>query len=135
MTTTDPAGGPEGTEAADSARARRDRTASPGTCRIPARSSFRKRKLDSGDPTAGPLVPPGEYTAKLTSDGQSQSQKFTVRPDPRGPADTAGQHEFVMKVRGDFARLVGAVQQLRAVRKQLQDRNELLEGVAKPSRS
>jgi photosystem II stability/assembly factor-like uncharacterized protein len=90
-----------------------------------------KARVDSGDPTAGPLVPPGEYMAKLSFDGQTLSQKFTVRPDPRGPADLSGQHEFVMKVRDDFAKLVGTVQQLRAVRKQLQDRNELVEHVDK----
>jgi photosystem II stability/assembly factor-like uncharacterized protein len=90
-----------------------------------------KARVDSGDPTAGPLVPPGEYTAKLSVEGLSQSQKFTVKPDPRGPADLKGQHEFVMKVRDDFAKLVGTVQQLQAVRKQLRERNELVELVAK----
>lgn len=90
-----------------------------------------KAKLDMGDPTSGPLVPPGEYTAKLTVDGQTITQKFTVRPDPRGPAEAPGQHEFVMKVRGDFAKLVGSVQQLRSIRKQLEERNALLDGVEK----
>ena len=90
-----------------------------------------KAQVDSGDPTAGPLVPPGDYMAKLSVEGLSQSQKFTVKPDPRGPADLKGQHEFVMKVRDDFAKLVGAVQQLQAVRKQLRERNELVELVAK----
>jgi hypothetical protein len=36
-----------------------------------------------------------------------------------------------MKVRDDFAKLVGTVQQLQAVRKQLRERNELVELVAK----
>src|SRR5690242_9851276 len=31
----------------------------------------------------GPWVPPGEYTVRLTVDGKSQTQKITVRIDPR----------------------------------------------------
>jgi photosystem II stability/assembly factor-like uncharacterized protein len=31
----------------------------------------------------GPMVPAGEYTVKLTVDGESQVQSLTVRPDPR----------------------------------------------------
>src|SRR5207249_10821382 len=90
-----------------------------------------KARVDAGNPTAGPLAPPGEYTVKLIVDGQTQTQKFTVKADPRGPTDFAAQNEFVIKVRDDFAKLVGTVQQLRAVRKQLEDRNELVEHVAK----
>ncbi len=37
-------------------------------------------------PKSGALVPPGEYTATLTVDGQSTSQKILVVNDPRSPA-------------------------------------------------
>jgi photosystem II stability/assembly factor-like uncharacterized protein len=85
-----------------------------------------KAKVDTGNPTEGPLVPPGEYTVKLTVDGQAQTAKVTLRPDPRVKDDLAPQFQFAVQIRDDFAKLAGAVQQLRAVRKQLVDRNELL---------
>jgi photosystem II stability/assembly factor-like uncharacterized protein len=97
----------------------------PGATFIP------KAKVDLGDPTDGALVPPGEYTVKLILDGQTLSQKLTVIPDPRGPGDVKEQDEFVEEVRRDFDKLVGMVNQLRAVRKQLVDRNELVANVAK----
>jgi hypothetical protein len=90
-----------------------------------------KAKVDSGNPTEGPVLPPGEYTIKLIVGDQTLSQKLTIRPDPRGPIDFAAQHEFVVKVRDDFAHLVGTVGQLRAVIRQLEHRNELLEHVPK----
>jgi len=37
----------------------------------------------------GPLVPPGNYTLKLTVDGKSYSQTVAVKPDPRSPASPA----------------------------------------------
>jgi photosystem II stability/assembly factor-like uncharacterized protein len=85
-----------------------------------------KAKVDTGNPTEGPLVPPGEYTVKLTADGQTQTAKVTLRPDPRVKDDLAPQFQLAVQIRDDFAKLAGAVQQLRAVRKQLVDRNELL---------
>ncbi len=97
----------------------------PGAAFIP------KAQLDSGDPTSGALVAPGEYTVKLIVDGQTLSQRLTVNPDPRGPADLTESQEFADKVRGDFHALVETVRQLRAVRKQLADRNELLDGIEK----
>lgn len=90
-----------------------------------------KAKVDLGDPTGGALVPPGEYTVKLIVGGETQSQKLTVKVDPRGPTDLNEQNEFVERVRGDFGKLVGTVNQIRAVRKQLVDRNELIAVVAK----
>lgn len=40
-------------------------------------------KVDMGNPTAGPLVLPGRYTAKLTVDGKPQTTVVNVEPDPR----------------------------------------------------
>jgi photosystem II stability/assembly factor-like uncharacterized protein len=97
----------------------------PGAAYIP------KAKVDSGNPVEGPLAPPGEYGVRLTVDGQAQTVRFTLRPDPRGPADLTSQHQFALQVRDDFAKLAGTVQQVRAVRKQLEQRNDLLDGDAK----
>jgi photosystem II stability/assembly factor-like uncharacterized protein len=40
-------------------------------------------KVDAGDPSVGPLVPPGVYTLKLTADDQTLTTTLTVAPDPR----------------------------------------------------
>ncbi|HEY6808139.1 MAG TPA: hypothetical protein VI160_05060, partial [Gemmatimonadales bacterium] len=49
----------------------------------------------------GPIALPGVYTARLTVDGKSYTQTFTVRNDPRSPAtaaDLAAQHDLQMKL-------------------------------------
>ena len=39
---------------------------------------------------------PGKYTVKLTANGRSSSQEFTIKMDPRiGPAEDAARREFV----------------------------------------
>jgi hypothetical protein len=53
----------------------------------------------------GPMVPPGKYTARLTSGGQSQTKSFELRVDPRVPkdgvtqADLEEQAAFLLRVR------------------------------------
>lgn len=39
--------------------------------------------------TEGPIALPGEYTARLTVDGQTYTEKFEVKNDPRSPAKPA----------------------------------------------
>ncbi len=85
-------------------------------------------KVDSGNAKQGPLVPPGKYTIKLTVDGKTETTEVVVNADPRSKADVKEQYETLIKVRDDVTKLSGVVQQLRAVRKQLADRNELLTG-------
>ena len=50
---------------------------------------------------AGVWVLPGTYTARLTVDGKSQSQAFTVRMDPRVKTPPAG-----LKAQFDTARVI-----------------------------
>jgi len=83
-------------------------------------------RIDSGSPKVGPVVPPGTYTLRLTANGQKQEVKAELKPDPRSKADVAEQYALALKVRDDISRLAQAVKQLRAVRKQLLYRNELL---------
>jgi len=40
-------------------------------------------RVDAGDPTAGPLVSPGDYTVKIAIDGKVLTGKLTVLMDPR----------------------------------------------------
>jgi photosystem II stability/assembly factor-like uncharacterized protein len=87
-----------------------------------------KAKVDAGNPVEGFLAPPGQYAARLTVDGKPQTVKFVIKPDPRVKINLTEQAEFAQQIRDEFSKLAGTVQQLRAVRKQLQDRNELVSG-------
>jgi photosystem II stability/assembly factor-like uncharacterized protein len=119
--------------------------------------------VDAGDPEQGPLALPGEYTLKLTVDGKTATATLRVGPDPRlqpangkvtidmpilapslaaalsaiSPrrmAELTEQHQFLSQVRDDIDKLTLVVKQLRAVRKQLRERIDLLkdEKPAKP---
>lgn len=86
-------------------------------------------KVDAGDPEEGPLALPGEYTLKLSADGQSVTAKLTVKPDPRvilPPGALEEQLRFAVLVRDDINTLTAVVNPLRVVRKQLAERQELL---------
>jgi photosystem II stability/assembly factor-like uncharacterized protein len=83
-------------------------------------------RVDAGDPKQGPPAFPGDYTIRLTVDGQTVTEKLVVRPDPRFPNVPQEQHEFLIKLRDDITRLSEAVKSIRLVRKQLNERAELL---------
>jgi hypothetical protein len=70
----------------------------------------------------GPTAAPGKYTAKLTVAGQSQTQTFTVRPDPRvktRPEDYAAQLALALQLRDKLSAVNQAVIQIREAKKQL----------------
>ncbi|HTS64764.1 MAG TPA: hypothetical protein VMH28_22225 [Candidatus Acidoferrales bacterium] len=74
--------------------------------------------------TSGPRVSPGKYTAKLTVDGQSQSQGFEVKKDPRldtTPEDYAKQLSLSLQVRDKLSETNDAVIRIRELRKQLDE--------------
>ena len=99
----------------------------------PARP-IKNAKIDSGSPETAPLALPGKYTVRLTVDGHALTAALEVRLDPRVKAPLAELGEQVrlgLAVRDDFNKLSGAVEQLRAIRKQLQDRNVLLKDIEK----
>jgi photosystem II stability/assembly factor-like uncharacterized protein len=86
-------------------------------------------KLDSGNPAVGPVAVPGTYTLRLTVDGKTATAPFILRRDPRetiSDADLAEQLCFTLGIRDAITRLTHDVLRLRAVRRQLADRNELL---------
>lgn len=88
-------------------------------------------KIDAGDPTEGPLVPPGTYTLRLTAGGKTATTTLRVLPDPRvriSEADLKAQIAFALSVRDDITRLTRLVRRLRSVRRQLAERNSLLRG-------
>lgn len=54
---------------------------------------------DTPQAIEGPLALPGTYQARMTVDGKTYTQSFTLRNDPRSPASTsdlAAQHELQM---------------------------------------
>lgn len=70
----------------------------------------------------GPTAAPGKYTARLTAGGQSQTQAFTVRPDPRlkaRPQDYAAQLALALQLRDKLSAVNQAVINIREARKQL----------------
>jgi photosystem II stability/assembly factor-like uncharacterized protein len=95
---------------------------------------IKKALVDMGDPTAGIQVNPGTYTLKLVVDGESLTTKLLVKPDPRAKVsanDLEAQQQFAMTLRSDLNTLSATVERLRLVRKQLADRNQLLNDVEK----
>ncbi len=86
-------------------------------------------KLDSGDPEIGPRAVPGTYTAKLTVDGHTLDTKVTIRPDPRSQVSQAyleAQFALALKIRDDISRLTDMVTSLQSVRRQLENRIDVL---------
>jgi photosystem II stability/assembly factor-like uncharacterized protein len=86
-------------------------------------------KIDMGDPSVGPLAVPGEYRLELKVGDETLSAPLVIEPDPRvdvSLAELVEQRDFALKVRDAITRLSGDVMQLRAIRDQLNRRNELL---------
>jgi hypothetical protein len=72
----------------------------------------------------GPRVAPGMYQVKLTVDGQTTTQNFEVKPDPRlttSAADYAKQRELALKIRDKVTEIHNAIIQIRDTRTQIDD--------------
>jgi photosystem II stability/assembly factor-like uncharacterized protein len=97
--------------------------------RYKAPEHIKGAKVDGGNVNQGPLVSPGSYTLRLTADGKSATSRAEVRLDPRvqsSQGELAEHPKFALEVRDTISRLSRDVNGLRAVRKQLADRNELV---------
>jgi photosystem II stability/assembly factor-like uncharacterized protein len=74
--------------------------------------------------TRGPKLSPGRYQVKLTADGNSLTQNFEIKADPRlttAPADYAKQLDLGLKIRDKLTETHNAIIQIRDVRKQIED--------------
>ncbi len=74
--------------------------------------------------TRGPRIAPGTYTVKLTADGQTLTQTFEVKRDPRvqtTPEDFAKQLDLSLKIRDKLSETHNAIIQIRDVRRQMDD--------------
>ena len=72
----------------------------------------------------GPFIVPGTYQVRLTVDGQSQTQSFEVRKDPRlstTPQEYARQLELALQIRDKVSAANQAVIDIREMRKQLNE--------------
>jgi photosystem II stability/assembly factor-like uncharacterized protein len=89
-----------------------------------------------GDTPSGPLGPavlPGTYTVKLTVGGKSVEQPLVVKMDPRVTTTAAGleqQFKLSMLCYDGMSDARATITQLRAVRKQLDDRKAKAAGLA-----
>jgi photosystem II stability/assembly factor-like uncharacterized protein len=74
--------------------------------------------------TQGPRIVPGNYQVKLTVDGQTLTEMFEVKPDPRlttSAADYAKQLDLSLKIRDKLTETHNAIIQIRDVKKQIDD--------------
>ncbi len=72
--------------------------------------------------TAGPVVPPGAYSVRLTVGDRTETQPFKVLKDPRTSAtqaDLDAQYEFLIQVRDKSSEANNAVRTIRNVKAQL----------------
>jgi photosystem II stability/assembly factor-like uncharacterized protein len=72
----------------------------------------------------GPKLPPGNYQVRMKVDGQTLTQSFEIKPDPRlntTAADYAKQAELGLKIRDKLTETHNAIVQIRDVRRQVED--------------
>ncbi|MGI9076390.1 MAG: WD40/YVTN/BNR-like repeat-containing protein, partial [Gemmatimonadaceae bacterium] len=84
--------------------------------------------------TNGPMVAPGTFTVRMKAGGETQSQTFAVRLDPRTatPAsDVEEQVAFLLRIRDRVSDANNAVRMVRSVRFQLDDRKQRAAGPRK----
>ena len=82
--------------------------------------------------TMAPVVPPGQYTVRLTADGQIRTAPLTVERNPWitdvTDADLQAQYEFGRRIRDKVNEANAAVIAIRRVKAQLADRLEESDG-------
>ncbi len=72
----------------------------------------------------GPKLVPGTYQVRMKVDGQTLTQSFDIKPDPRlntTAADYTKQLELGLKIRDKLSETHNAIIQIREVRRQVED--------------
>jgi len=90
--------------------------------RYPDATTFPGLIMWAGSVT-GPRVSPGTFTVRLTADGQTQSQTFAIKKDPRlttTPEDYAKQLSLAMQLRDKLSETNQGVIDIRTLRAQLE---------------
>jgi hypothetical protein len=91
--------------------------------RYPEATRFPGMILWAGQ-TQGPKIVPGNYQVKLTVDGQTMTETFEVKADPRlsaTSADYAKQLDLSLKIRDKLTETHNGIIQIRDVKKQIDD--------------
>jgi len=84
-------------------------------------------QVDAGNPALSIPVPPGVYTIKLSFGKETLTTTVEVKADPRHKTPPPPEQEaFALKVRDQITKLATTVNRLKAMRKQLAFRKELL---------
>ena len=81
--------------------------------------------------TNGPIAPPGTYQVRMRVGGETQTQSFALKKDPRSTstlADYQEQFRFLVRVRDTVSAANNAVRTVRNVRFQVDDRREKIAG-------
>ncbi|MEM6378184.1 MAG: glycosyl hydrolase [Bacteroidota bacterium] len=79
----------------------------------------------------GPRVAPGDYTLRLTFEGEVSEVKATILPNPSiasNPQDFAAQQELLITLENTVRDIHESVNQMRSAKKQLNDYAKLLKG-------
>jgi photosystem II stability/assembly factor-like uncharacterized protein len=96
--------------------------------RYPGATVFERMILWSARAESGPTAPPGNYQVRLTADGQTQTQTFTIKRDPRlanvTDADLSEQFSLAIKVRDKTSEANEMVVLIRDIKKQIKERSE-----------
>ncbi|MGH9433261.1 MAG: glycosyl hydrolase, partial [Terriglobia bacterium] len=82
---------------------------------------------------SGPLVLPGAYQVKLTTGGKTLTEPLVVKLDPRvktSPADLEKHLKLAIKIRDSITQAHDAVNDIRALRAQIQGLHQRLDGNA-----
>jgi len=94
----------------------------------PKATKFPGMILWSGEP-AGLLAVPGSYQARLTANGETSTQPFEIRMNPRSSstqADLEAQLQFLLEARDKLTETHDAIRRIRDVRAQLDDAKKRL---------
>jgi photosystem II stability/assembly factor-like uncharacterized protein len=81
--------------------------------------------------TTGPVAPPGTYSVRMKMGGETQTQTFIVKKDPRSSstqADYEAQFRFLIGVRNRVTEANNAVRTVRNMRYQVDDRGKKIAG-------
>jgi photosystem II stability/assembly factor-like uncharacterized protein len=118
-----PQGGPFGGGGASRAPAEAGLNRYIWDLRYPDASRFPGLIMWAGS-TQGPRAVPGSYQVRLTVDGKTQTQSFTLKKDPRIPttdAEFARQFDLLMKIRDKVSETHDSIVQIRDVRRQVEE--------------
>jgi photosystem II stability/assembly factor-like uncharacterized protein len=94
----------------------------------PGASKFPGMVTWTGDPVE-PVAVPGKYQARLTAGGQTFTEPFEIRKDPRSAAtqeDLEAQFRFLVETRDKLTETHDAIRRIRDVRSQLKDTEKRL---------